>query len=164
MNGKWRSCQVLSRNRDRLSCDAAPRHLMPEFKVTKLPRKEPGKLGRPKIHPVVDLTGKRFGSWTLLLCTTPGKGMTETRYVCRCDCGYQEEKQIHNILQGESESCKQNCGRGRQIREYGVLESGLTPGSKPSNVERWQRTLAARAEYREYTARESDSLLANDSQ
>jgi hypothetical protein len=137
---------------------------MPEFKVTKLPRKEPGKLGRPKIHPVRDLTGQKIAGWTFVRCLTPGKGMTEARYVCRCDCGYQEEKQIHNILQGESESCKQNCGRGRQIREYGVLESGQTPGSKLHNVERWQRTLAARAEYREYTARKGGSLLANDSQ
>lgn len=80
--------------------------------------------------------------------------MTETRYVCRCDCGLQEEKQIHHILTGESESCKANCGRGKQIREHGILDSGQTPGSKTHNIERWQRTLEVRRA----------KLILNDSQ
>lgn len=137
---------------------------MPEPKVTKLARKEPGQRGRPKIHPVIDLTGQKKASWTFVQCLTPGKGMTETRYLCRCDCGYEKEMQIHNILSGESKSCRADCGRGKQIRQYGVLDSGLTPGSRPHNVERWQRTLAARAESREYAASKGDNLLANDSQ
>jgi len=124
-----------------------------EFFVTKLPRATPGrggkrhsdKLGRPKVHPVVDMTGKKKGSWTFLLCLTPGKGMTETRYIMRCDCGHTQEMQIHNILSGESESCHANCGRGKQIREYGWLEPGQTPGSKPHRLERWQQVREAKA-------------------
>ena len=136
--------------------------------ITKLPRKEPPH--RKAIHPIVDLSGKRFGSWTLLLCTTPGKGMTETRYICRCDCGLQEEKQIHHILTGESESCKANCGRGKQIREHGILDSGQTPGSKIHNVERWQRTLEVRRAKGERTGPlplrdvPSAKMILNDSQ
>lgn len=123
---------------------------MPEPKITKLPRKEPGQRGRPKIHPVVDLTGQKKASWTFVRCLTPGKGMTETRYLCRCDCGYEKEMQIHNILSGDSRSCEANCGRGQQLRQHGWLEPGQTPGSRIKNLGR------ARSE--------RDSLIANDSQ
>lgn len=136
----------------------------PQFFVTKLPRATPGrggkrhsdKLGRPKLHDVVDMTGKKIGSWTFLLCLTPGKGMTETRYTCRCDCGHVQNMQIHHILEGGSQSCKGNCGRGKQIREYGILDSGQTPGSRPCNVERWQRTLREREESGWYEKRLMD--------
>jgi hypothetical protein len=126
----------------------------PEYKIIKLPRATPGrggkrhsdKLGRPKIHEVVDMTGKKIGSWTFLLCLTPGRGMTETRYICQCDCGHKQEMQIHNILSGESLSCKGNCGRGKQLREHGILDPGQTPGTSRRNLERWQRVLQDREE------------------
>ena len=71
-------------------------------------------MGRPPIHPIVDLSGARFHSWTLLRCTTPGKGMTMTRYVCRCDCGFEEERQIANIVGGLSKCCGKFC-KGQQL-------------------------------------------------
>ena len=52
---------------------------------------------------MIDLTGKRFGSWTVL-------SLSETRYIqrkwhCRCDCGTEREVQGTALRNGISQSC-----------------------------------------------------------
>lgn len=63
-----------------------------------------------------DLTGKRFGSWTVLGPCLEGKysnGRTVTRWECRCQCGY-----ISWIASFNLGKCKDRCVKCR-IKTHG---------------------------------------------
>lgn len=56
---------------------------------------------------LIDLTGKRFGHWLVLIRTTNSK-IGHPRWLCRCDCGREKIVQGGNLRNGGSKSC-QNC-------------------------------------------------------
>ena len=69
----------------------------------------------------VDLTGKRFGKWTVLeyagqriRCYRGEKFLTRM-WLCRCDCGVQKEVRDSNLTGGRSTKC-QRCGHTKHGR------------------------------------------------
>jgi hypothetical protein len=54
----------------------------------------------------VDLTGKRYGRWTVLKETPNPKPGRQSRWHCRCDCGKEKPAVLYGSLVGRrSESC-----------------------------------------------------------
>jgi len=67
----------------------------------------------------LDLTGKRFGLWTVL-CKAQGR-----KWNCRCDCGQESAVGGTQLRQGLSTRCKSCANRGR------VFKHGLASAAKP---------------------------------
>lgn len=57
---------------------------------------------------LIDLTGKRFGTWTVVALGS--KGTPHRKWLCRCDCGVEREVSGLNLRRGVS----QNCGCQRE--------------------------------------------------
>ena len=59
-------------------------------------------------RPVIDLTGKRFGSWTVLYrYSEHSKSWPHIPYwVCRCDCGFTDVVLGSNLRYGKSTACR----------------------------------------------------------
>jgi len=58
-------------------------------------------------HNFLDLTGQRFGRWTVIK-RAPSRGVgrsAATYWLCRCDCGTEKEVWGHNLKRGVSNSC-----------------------------------------------------------
>lgn len=67
---------------------------------------------------LIDLTGQRFGRWTVLYRdgTYVGiEGNTVPLWYCRCDCGTEKRVSGRNLREGSSLSC--GCRRGRRRAE-----------------------------------------------
>lgn len=75
------------------------------------------------MHPlVIDLTGKRFGLWTVIeRASSAPKG--QARWLCRCECGAGRIIGSQCLRRGKSRSC--GCGKARHIRER-LSTHGLT--------------------------------------
>jgi hypothetical protein len=89
---------------------------------------------------LVDLTGRRFGRWTVLAKAGRGRGLT--RWSCRCDCGTTRTVIGVHLRQGRSLSCgcvtrKLTTAEVRAIRldrrtqmaiakDYGVAQSVIS--------------------------------------
>ena len=62
-----------------------------------------------------DLTGQRFGRWTVVERDTENPGF----YFCRCDCGTERSVLGKNLVRGGSRSCgcarKKPSGRNRKL-------------------------------------------------
>ena len=56
-------------------------------------------------NPIRDLTGKRFGRWTVLSKASSSGKDYKTRWNCVCDCGTKAIVQAGNLLSGASVSC-----------------------------------------------------------
>ena len=73
---------------------------------------------RSRTNPPADLTGMRFGKWTVLkyagqrLHYYRGHKYLTRIWLCRCDCGVQKEVPHHNLTGGHSKRCQQ-CFRTR---------------------------------------------------
>lgn len=52
----------------------------------------------------IDLTGQRFGRWTVLCLAEPNKWRT-TRWLCQCDCGKLKVVVGTSLRRGKSQSC-----------------------------------------------------------
>lgn len=59
-----------------------------------------------------NLTGLRFGSWTVLSRGENGAGK-RTRWICRCDCGTVKLVASTRLINGESTSCR--CSHKSQL-------------------------------------------------
>lgn len=72
----------------------------------------------PKGHyehkPRVDLTGQKFGDWTVLGRGIP-RGPEGRRWLCRCVCGAENEVTKYNLQKGISTGC--GCARDRRFAE-----------------------------------------------
>lgn len=71
-----------------------------------------------------DLTGKRFGRWTVI---KRSENKARTRWLCRCDCGTLKSVQGSGLVTGASTSC--GCFRNEQgypERTKSVTKHGLT--------------------------------------
>lgn len=53
---------------------------------------------------LIDLTGKRFGRWTVIKRDT-SKLVGNSRWVCRCDCGNIKAVRSPYLIKGASKSC-----------------------------------------------------------
>lgn len=56
---------------------------------------------------VEDLTGQRFGKWTVLKKSENKRNISngETMYLCECDCGTVREIRRYSLVSGASKSC-----------------------------------------------------------
>jgi hypothetical protein len=73
----------------------------------------PRRVGRRPI----DLTGRRFGCWTVL---GYGVGYPETHHIrwhCRCACGTERLVDGQKLRRGGSRSCGCGCRQERHIEE-----------------------------------------------
>lgn len=72
-----------------------------------------------------DLTGKRFGNWTVIE-KRPNKG-NRIMWLCRCDCGTEREVVSTQLTCGQSTSC--GCKRVKSLKEkftkHGMTDSRL---------------------------------------
>jgi hypothetical protein len=59
--------------------------------------------------PIVDLTGQRFGCWTVLAMWSERQGR-HVLWQCRCDCGARQLIVGYSLRNGRSKSC--GCARG----------------------------------------------------
>ena len=62
----------------------------------------------PKKGDCMDLTGRKFGRWTVLERAEPKhnkKGCVEGRWRCRCDCGVERIVLQASLVSGKSKSC-----------------------------------------------------------
>lgn len=74
----------------------------------------------------IDLTGKRFGRWTVLAKTQmPEAGVS--RWRCQCDCGIIKELvRYNNLVNGQSQSC--GCLRSElQMKDDNAVHSNRNP-------------------------------------
>lgn len=81
----------------------------------------------PKI--TVDLTGEKFGRWTVLhkaFERKNTKGYTEIYWKCKCDCGTERDVYQNYLLRGSTLSC--GCLRLDKIKESSKDFSGMTFG------------------------------------
>lgn len=53
----------------------------------------------------IDLTGRKFGRWTVLGPDPESSAAKETRWICRCECGNQKSVARRLLMAGESQSC-----------------------------------------------------------
>ena len=54
--------------------------------------------------PVIDITGQKFGRWTVLR-RVENKNGKDAKFLCRCDCGIEKEVLGKNLRNGRSTSC-----------------------------------------------------------
>lgn len=57
--------------------------------------------------PLIDLTGKRFGRWTVLYRDTTAK---YTSWICRCECGTVKSVLSHSLIRKEEKLRSTSCG------------------------------------------------------
>lgn len=68
-------------------------------------------------HRYIDLTGKRFGRWTVL-SYAGNCGRYIPRWLCRCDCGTEREVIGKDMVAGKSVSC--GCYFSEQVKLWNV--------------------------------------------
>jgi hypothetical protein len=64
---------------------------------------------------LIDLTGRKFGRWTVIERAHTRLG--KVRWLCRCECGEQWTVSATSLMQGTSKSC--GCTRGGHNRTHG---------------------------------------------
>ena len=71
-----------------------------------------------------DLTGQKFGRWTVLHVIDEDRtGSKPVRYLCRCECGVERPVQYSNLIYGTSQSC--GCLE-RETKRERTLKHGMT--------------------------------------
>ena len=75
-----------------------------------------------------DLTGQKFGRWTVLRLDEPGPA--GSRFLCRCDCGVERPVQSAKLRKGLALSC--GCFRAERIKQ--PRTHGLHCGDKPHEL------------------------------
>ena len=83
-----------------------------------------------------DLTGKRFGKWTVLRKTDKYTKSGLWYYMCRCDCGTEKEVSSHSLKYGKSLSC--GCLRTENTKKQACKRNGKNaPNFKDLSGERF---------------------------
>lgn len=73
-----------------------------------------------------DLAGRVFGRWTVLRRTVPRR-LGATFWLCRCECGREQDKAAWALKAGESRGCLR-CATSRALGHAGRVE-GATRGT-----------------------------------
>lgn len=81
-----------------------------------------------------NLVGKKFGNWTVLDHTPISKTDTDTKWLCRCDCGYEKYVRRGVLKNGATKKCARCFNRlfvdisGQKIGRWTIL------GQKESHI------------------------------
>jgi hypothetical protein len=70
---------------------------------------------------IIDLTGQRFGKWTVLSLAKPNF------WNCRCDCGTESVVSRGNLRSGGSTQCQKCCYANRPTTHGHALGTGISP-------------------------------------
>lgn len=73
---------------------------------------KPAKVPQPKGPPIKDLTGRKFGEWTVLYYVGPTPSRQHL-WKCKCSCGVRALVQAGNLRSGRSTRCR-GCGSGHK--------------------------------------------------
>ena len=71
---------------------------------------------------LIDLTGQKFGRWTVIKRSYPNKGI-EPVWLCKCDCGKEKIVIGNSLRKGDSKSC--GCLSNELKSARRKLNSGL---------------------------------------
>ena len=84
---------------------------------------------------LIDLTGQRFGRWTILsLSTRPHPDKYDCYWVAECDCGTVRDVSERSLIRGKSQSC--GCSRMGRFRTK-VSRSDKDPDMIGKRFGRW---------------------------
>ncbi len=104
-----------------------------------------------------DLTGKRFGSFTVVkfVDKNPG-GQAARRFLCRCDCGSDRIYTVSHINSGQVKSC--GCLTNHLIGEKNSTHGATRGGTRTKEYRTWKAImdrcyLKTCESYRHYGAR-----------
>lgn len=70
----------------------------------------------------IDLTGKRFGRWTVIRRSYPNK-YNHSRWLCKCECGKERIVIGYSLSSGNTKSC--GCLQKERTSESRRLPSGV---------------------------------------
>lgn len=93
----------------------------------------PDKTNKKQMHPgkpLIDLTGQKFGRWTVL-CRSEEKRNGQIYWACRCECG--------NTCNVSSQSLRKGGSRGCQSCKW---KSGTHTKADPERIENGKKTKA----------------------
>jgi hypothetical protein len=63
---------------------------------------------------MIDMTGKKYGEWTVLKLHSKGKNGNHAKWLCRCSCGREYIRYGQSLRWGKSKVCSRcNSNRGR---------------------------------------------------
>lgn len=92
-------------------------------------------------HPIIDLTGKTFGEWTVLRQDTASRKTRNLRWICKCSCGTEHSVVSNTLISGKSTKCP-SCGATKhgatKTREYSSWKGAKARCFNQSNA-RWNR-------------------------
>ena|ERR1700676_50660 len=98
-----------------------------------------------------DLTGQKFGSWTVVEFAGHKNKIKVIKWLCRCDCGHTSEVDSHSLTSGGSSKCRCCARKGRDmkrtLRPYEALYKRLCRTGK----RRDQSTSLTFEEFLEFT-------------
>lgn len=83
----------------------------------------------------LDLSGQRFGKWTVLSLSRPGK---LSMWLCCCDCGAERAVMTSNLRSGRSKSCGKGDCFSRSTLRHGCARHGAVDREYAN----WQGMLA----------------------
>jgi hypothetical protein len=70
---------------------------------------------------VVDMTGKKFGHWTVLKRAGTSLGQAKQAiWLCKCDCGKLKTVYGSSLRQGQSTSCQSCAGIRITNKRFGA--------------------------------------------
>lgn len=79
-----------------------------------------------KTSKVVDLTGKRFGKWTVIYRAENNK-KGAAMWHCKCDCGYERDVLGTNLRLGRTNGCMRcMCGHTKQSGFSNTKQPGVS--------------------------------------
>jgi uncharacterized RmlC-like cupin family protein len=108
-----------------------------------------GVVSRARRSDLEDLTGRQFGSWTVLAhanCSRHGV----TRWLCRCVCGVEKPVYRWSLVDGLSTSCgcQRPVGSQWTIEQHRASKKkyrDVTPGYRSAESKRWRARNPERA-------------------
>jgi len=86
-----------------------------------------------------DLTGQRFGRWTVTAKRRPGRhgGMPHAAWLCQCDCGRKKWVALMSLRNGHSRS----CGCLRRDHPNGQTHGHAKKGNRSGTYKSWAAML-----------------------
>lgn len=73
---------------------------------------------------LIDLTGKSFGSWTVIQRAKNRNNSPSSYWLCRCECGVESVRQGGSLKSGDSTGCRK-CSALRFADDQSVWGRGL---------------------------------------
>jgi len=72
---------------------------------------------------LIDLTGQRFGRWSVLALHPERSGCGRARWCCRCICGTERIVDGNNLRSGRSTSCR--CVQREMRKKHGQSNTNI---------------------------------------